>query len=283
MTSSSHLAPAPQRLELAEAAAVHSCYRASPAGGPDDPGAHVARIAGATAAALTVVDVGFFNRVIGLGSARTASADDVADIDRFYRNLGRAVWAVQVPDEVLAAELADALTAASYRRSRRWVKLWHSLEAIPDAPTALRVERVGPEHAADLEAIELAAMGIPPAMSALVRGVVGAEGWTTYLGFDGDTPVAAGAMHVDGDTAWLGFGATLEGARGRGGQSAIFAARLRDARDLGCTLAVTETGEETEEEPVNPSYRNMLRLGFTLAYARPNWVHLEDEPPPAGS
>ena len=79
-------------------------------------------------------------------------------------------------------------------------------------------------------------------------------------------------MFVTEDVAWLGFGATLEAARGRGGQSAMFATRLADARAQGCRWAVTETGEETEEEPVNHSYRNMLRSGFRLAYARRNWV-----------
>ena len=79
-------------------------------------------------------------------------------------------------------------------------------------------------------------------------------------------------MYIADDVAWLGFGATLEAARGRGGQSAIFAARLRDAKAAGCRWAITETGEETEEEPVNHSYRNMLRSGFRLAYARRNWV-----------
>ena len=79
-------------------------------------------------------------------------------------------------------------------------------------------------------------------------------------------------MFVTEGVAWLGFGATLEEARGRGGQSAMFATRLADARAQGCRWAVTETGEETEEEPVNHSYRNMLRSGFRLAYARRNWV-----------
>jgi hypothetical protein len=32
-----------------------------------------------------------------------------------------------------------------------------------------------------------------------------------------------------------------------------------------------ETGKETPEDP-NPSYRNMVRSGFQLAYDRHNWV-----------
>ena len=51
----------------------------------------------------------------------------------------------------------------------------------------------------------------------------------------------------------------------------MFARRLHDARAAGCRFAVVETGEDTPEEP-NPSYRNMLRAGFELAYFRHNWV-----------
>jgi hypothetical protein len=43
-------------------------------------------------------------------------------------------------------------------------------------------------------------------------------------------------------------------------------------------MAITETGEETEQEPVNHSYRNMRRLGFQLAYARRNWRRIPEEP-----
>ncbi len=59
----------------------------------------------------------------------------------------------------------------------------------------------------------------------------------------------------------------------------MFAQRLADARALGCRLAVTEIGEETKDDPVNHSYRYMIRIGFNLAYARQNWVR---RPAPAG-
>ena len=96
-------------------------------------------------------------------------------------------------------------------------------------------------------------------------------GWTHYLGFDGDAPVAAGAMYRIGDVAWFGFGATVESHRGRGGQSAIFHRRMADARADGCRIAITETGPDMLEQP-NSSLHNMVRLGFQLAYHRPNYV-----------
>jgi len=46
------------------------------------------------------------------------------------------------------------------------------------------------------------------------------------MGFAGDEPVSVAALYVTDKFAWLGFGATREAYRGRGGQSALFAERL---------------------------------------------------------
>jgi len=271
-TSPQTLAP---RLERAEAVAMTSLYRDGRASGVEAVGARETTIAGASVTAITVLDSAFFNRVVGLGSQGPVTRDDVAAISGYFRASGLGESMIQVPTEVMTPELAAWLGEAGYKQGRNWVKLWHPIGEVHDAETSLRIAQIGPEEADDFASIVVDAMEFPPAVGPLAAAVVGVYGWRHYLGYDRDTPVAATAMFIDGETAWFGFGATREAARGRGGQSAMFAARLRDARDLGCTLAVTETGEETPEDPVNPSYRNMLRAGFTLAYARPNWIRRE--------
>ena len=85
-------------------------------------------------------------------------------------------------------------------------------------------------------------------------------------------PYVKVSPHVSADVAWLGFGCTLESHRNRGAQGALFARRIQDGLLLGCKWFVTETGEDTPDSP-NPSYRNMLRTGFELAYLRRNYVH----------
>ncbi len=266
------------RLEWAEAAGLLDLYRASIEAGTA-VGAYASDMRGIAVVALDVVDSAFFNRALGLGSVRPPADEDVTKISDAFRARGRRDTLIQVPAEVTTPELAGWLEAVGYRRSRSWVKLWHGLEgALPEPATDLRVEQVGPEHAADFAEVVTEAMGMPASVRATVAPMMGRERWRHYAAFDGDTLVSTAAMFVDGQTAWLGFGATREAARGRGGQSALFARRLRDARALGCTLAVTETGEETEEAPVNHSYRNMLRSGFTLAYARPNWRRVDGGP-----
>ena len=266
------------RLERAEGAALVDVYTAERRAGDPDLGPRSATFGGGLAVALTALDNASFNRILGFGSLGPTTRADVEAGSAFFRDAGLRQSLIQVPNEATTPDLAAWLTDAGYRKSRNWVKLWHPLEEVREAATDLRVERIGPEHADAFADIVVDAMEFPREVAPMAAAIVGANGWHHYVGFDGDTPVAAGAMHVEGDTAWIGFGSTREAARGRGGQSAIFARRLRDAKDLGCTLAVVETGEETEEDPVNPSYRNMLRSGFTLAYARPNWVRIEDAP-----
>jgi hypothetical protein len=48
--------------------------------------------------------------------------------------------------------------------------------------------------------------------------------------------------------------------------------RIREAIRQGCRWIITETGEDIPANP-NPSYRNMLRSGFRLAYQRPNYIY----------
>ena len=86
--------------------------------------------------------------------------------------------------------------------------------------------------------------------------------------------MAGGALFVKGDVGWLGIASTLPAYRPRGAQGALMARRIRDGADLGCRWLVTETGEDTPHHP-NPSYHNMLRTGFSLAYRRPNYIAQE--------
>src|SRR5579859_489184 len=93
------------------------------------------------------------------------------------------------------------------------------------------------------------------------------DGWHCFVAYDGEQPAAAGALYVVGKLAWLGIAATVPGFRRRGAQTALLAARIRRASELGCTLLVTETGEAVDGRPAG-SYRNILRAGFEPRYLR---------------
>jgi GNAT superfamily N-acetyltransferase len=265
--------------EMAEAYAWGDLFTAA-AEQPGNPTrAHVETPGDGVAFALQIVDIFLSNRVLGLGIARPAIESDVEAAVGFFDRLGCGVTAAPLSPHATPPELRTWFEARGYAPSRNWVKLWHGLQDLPSVTTDLRIEVVGPEWADDFARISvIEAYGFPPEIAPCASATMGRVGWRHYLGFDGDTPVSAAAMRIQDGVAWLGFGATTEGYRRRGGQSAMFARRLRDARDAGCRLAMTETGEETPDDP-NPSYHNMLRAGFELAYARRNWIRRVGDAP----
>jgi hypothetical protein len=258
--------------EMSEALAFADIYRAAAALPGDPVGAITARPGDGVAFAFTKLDISFFNRVIGIGVARPAVESDVDEVVAFYDGAKREMSVAQIAPHAAPAELVGWFEARGFNRSRTWVKMWHDLAAIPEARTDLRIDVIGPDLAADFGRLGVVeAYDFPDVIGPAAGATAGQAGWTHYMGFDGDTPVSTAAMRIEDGVAWFGFGATSESHRGRGGQSAMFARRLRDARDAGCRFAIVETGKETPEEP-NPSYRNMVRAGFQLAYFRHNWV-----------
>ena len=111
---------------------------------------------------------------------------------------------------------------------------------------------------------------MPASMVPWLARLVGRSGWHCYLTRDGDESAGAGALFVDGEHAWLGFGATRPPFRKRGSQSALFHRRIADAALHGARHVSTETGVPQPGQPA-PSYANILRAGFEVAYVRPNW------------
>lgn len=136
--------------------------------------------------------------------------------------------------------------------------------------------RVGPVAAEDADAwagAMLRAFGMPEdgALAGMVSAVVGAPDFRPFAAWDGAELVSTAVLHLYGGAGQFQAGATLPHARGRGGQSALLAARARAAQAAGCRWLVAETGAEGPGEH-NASLHNMLRAGFEVAYERQNWV-----------
>jgi hypothetical protein len=220
---------------------------------------------------LGALDIGFFNRCIGLGIDRPATEAEIDSVLELFRAGGRSQYILQVSPFARPSALEAWLLARGLRRGRRWVKVWRDATDPPPERTDLRLEEIGPGDRADFERVVLAAFDMPDVVGPAASAMIGRDSWRHYLTYDGKEAVGAGALYVTERVAWLGYGATLETHRGRGSQSALFARRIHDAHELGAELVVTETGEDLPENP-NPSYRNMLRAGFRPAYNRQNWL-----------
>ena len=91
----------------------------------------------------------------------------------------------------------------------------------------------------------------------------GRDGFTHFMAFDGARPVAIGALAVFEGIGYLNSAATAESDRQRGAQSALIAARIVKARELGCTALAAETLTMLEH-----SMRNLERAGFRVAYEK---------------
>jgi hypothetical protein len=179
---------------------------------------------------------------------------------------------VQISPLAQPSHLPEWLVARGFTKERNWAKVYRGNDPAPSVTTDLRIELIGKELADAFADVALNVFELPQELRLLVNGTVGKPGWYHYLAFDGKQPVSAAAMFEKDDIGWLGFGCTLESHRKRGGQGAMFARRIQDGLLHGCKWFITETDEETPADP-NPSYRNMLRTGFELAYMRYNYIY----------
>jgi GNAT superfamily N-acetyltransferase len=237
-------------------------------------GLRLLRPGSAVALAARRLDVPMLNRVVGLGLREPVSAALVESIDALYRGAG-VRYLVQVSPAVRAANqalLRSSLEARSLVRGDNWTKLIRDVAPPREARTDLRISLASTDHAGAVGEVLNAGFGTLPELGQLLARLVGRPGWRHYLAWDGQQPVAVGALFVRGQIGALEGAATLPTHRGRGAQSTLMARRIAEAAALGCRWLIAETGEETPDQP-NPSYRNMLRAGFQLVYQRPNWVY----------
>jgi GNAT superfamily N-acetyltransferase len=142
---------------------------------------------------------------------------------------------------------------------------------MPPVATTLRITRATREQADTVAALVSAVFDQSPAAGRATAQKIGAPGWWHFLAWDETTPVGIAAVFVVGDGAWFGVTGTQPAFRRRGAQLALLAARIEAARAAGATLMTVETGPDPPERP-NPSYHNVQRAGFQIAYERASWV-----------
>ena len=212
-----------------------------------------------------------FNWLSGTG----LNGDDgrsIAGAVRRFRAAGQQKFIVQIPPGPNAAACtARAREAGLQEHALAWAKFYRPTAQPPAVASSLTIREVGANERDLFAATAVAGFGMPAPMAAWLSQIVGRPHWHTYVSFAGADPAGAAALYVDGDFAWLGIGATKSEMRKRGGQSALLARRIADAAQYGAKHAVTETGVPQPGQPA-PSYANILKAGFEVAYVRPNWT-----------
>ena len=264
-----------------EAAAFAELFAAAPTPLVERLGLSVRTIAGATALFAPGMPTTMFNRVIGLGLERPATADDLAALRQAYAATGsQAYWLHWNP---LAEPVggADWIAAQGFTTAARrsWAKMLRDASPPPQVETTLDVALTGANQVGATAAAIAKAFGMPPFMGDWLGALYGRPDWRVYSIAD-DGQVVGGACLFTATIAgqrvgWLGMGAVLASHRRRGGQRAAMALRIADAAAAGCCWAATETGEAIGDE-ANPSLSNMQHLGFACVASRLNF-----EPAPA--
>jgi GNAT superfamily N-acetyltransferase len=232
------------------------------------PGVAMRELDGAICTAATAdPESRILNRAVGLGLDTPLTEEQLDAAIDFFEELG-VTWFVSLAPEA-GSDALSLLESQGFVADYAWAKFTRAADDAPRTETALRVECVGAEHARVFGEIVQRCYGFAPFAADWMEQLP-ATSWRCYLALDGNEPAAAGALYVSERMGYLSFAATLPEHRRKGAQNALLARRIRDAREAGCDLVVTETGERIAGRPSN-SYRNIERAGFELAYLRPNY------------
>lgn len=267
-TSTDDLHRLAERTDRAQLADLHA---AAPAALRAELGLRLETMGGALISLAPGVPGIVLNRVAGLGVEQPATREVADAVPRLYAQAGIGRHFVHLHPTARPPELPDWLSAAGYRRHRRWMKFTRGREAPPEPATDLDVREIGTESAADFGRIAAEGFDLGEGGARLLAALAGRPRWHVYMSFAGDEPAGTGALFVDGDVGWLDWGATARAQRRRGGQAAVLARRVADALDLGCRVMFTTTGEWVEGDPQH-SYRNIQRAGFQEGYLHDNYA-----------
>jgi GNAT superfamily N-acetyltransferase len=256
-------------IEAIEQAACADMYAAAPANVADKLGLAYCRIDDGLLLINRRLDNLVFNRLVGFGVKMPVREASIDQAIRAFQGAGIHSWVIQVAPGT--AVLSRVLAARGFsQHPRTWAKFVRPPEPIAVAPTDLTVREIGCEEADCFGAVAAEGFGLPRDAADWVAAIVGRPRWRCFLAIDGTQAVAGGAAFIDGKSAWLGLGATVPSHRGRGAQSALLTARL--TATAGAEVVTTETGVPLNGE-ASPSYNNIQRAGFKLAYQRPNFRH----------
>jgi GNAT superfamily N-acetyltransferase len=255
-------------LESPEEEGYLDAFRDAPPALAQQHGISHARLDGVTCTSVADLPRSrIFNHVFGLGRSAPASDEQLARIADFY---GQETYFVALARDAEPSDLAARLEARGFVADYAWTKFRRGVEPPAPVETDLRVEPIGPQHARDFGRIVAAGYEVPEFTGRWLAALFARPRWTCFLAFAGDEPAATGALFVCDGVGWLSFAATLPEFRRRGAQSALLAARIRAAAELGCSTVIGETGALEEGRPSN-SYRNIVRAGFEPVYDRPNY------------
>jgi hypothetical protein len=262
-----------RRLVNNEIATWRAIYQAASANLAAQLGIGYAEEAGALRVWNRSAPVFLFNRVIGLGVFEEATDAAIDNLVAGARTT-RTSLQVEVAPTAQPADLVARLRSRGMTSGTSWLIHYHQLDSEPPSveTPGFRIERVTAANAAAWSDTLLTAWEFP------ARAATGVLALTIPLA-QNPTMVCLAAIHeASGQIAGGGMLYAAEGVAGLYADcvrpayrlhhlhDALIAARLAEARRLGCDLAYSQTLAD------HPAGHNMAQAGFTIAYEQQNFV-----------
>ena len=264
--------PSTDDLERIEIDAWRDYCAAAPPPFAQAVGLETAELGGPLLAMCKRIDHYQFNRLMGGGLADDADGRSLETAANRFRDAGLKNGYLQIAPGGRAQALeAKARALGLAPLERVWVKFSRGDTPAPMPPTDLEITEAKPSDAMDFAQAVVAGFGMPPTLAPWLAAIVGRTGWHAYMARDNGKAVGGAAMFLADGHAWLGIGAVQAVARRRGGQNALLARRIADGLAAGARWFATETGKPLAGEP-HPSFSNIQRAGFAIAYERANWT-----------
>jgi hypothetical protein len=159
-----------------------------------------------------------FNRAMCIGMAAPATSAILDEASEWLLTNAAPGWALQVGPVARTTVIDDWLQRHTMTASGAgWAKFQR--EATPAAQARIStvdVRLVDAGNAEAFGAVVQAGFGLPAETAKWFAALSGRPGWTLYLAYEGETPVASGAAFASQAVAWFGIDATLADYRRRG-------------------------------------------------------------------
>ena len=261
---------------LAEAAVAEFMYQYESTASPTTKralGIETARIGGGVCLSVRHDVTGYWSKALGFGVTEPVTDELVDELVAFYRAEKAPGAVIQIAPARLPEDWPEICRRHGLTPTSPWIKLAGAVDSVQMSHTTDLSIR--PVDACDYPlwaATALRGCGLPTdGWSDMLAEALAHPGFRPFAAWDGDEMVAAANLFVHGPVGSLNATATLDTHRNRGAQSALIAARAKEAANAGCRWLCAETGKPGDGE-VNPSLTNLVRSGLQPLYERENWA-----------
>lgn len=214
----------------------------------------------------------FFSRWTRLGLDRPATREALSNVLAWMRSNGGSDCSIDLSTHASPNELRAWLNEHNVVDSgARIVTFWRvNGLRVENVECDFEIREVSAEAAEHFETIHRGAMSGWRKLTPILHGIVGREGWRSYVAYRANTPVACAAMFTEGGISWRGIAATLPKFQGRGAHAALVARMTRDALESGANILMAQTYRRELTQPAK-SEGNLFRAGYTLSHIRPQF------------